>query len=146
MRLSLVTALLVQLSVIAFSQGQATQSSFEVASVRPSQQDVGPDYNNQITYSPDGFTGRNVTLRRLVAKAWQCQLDQVFGPPWLDHNEYDIATRVPEGASKEQIRCQSLFWTKQDWKAFMNSAWIYGPSWALTNLQRGKEFSKINWG
>jgi uncharacterized protein (TIGR03435 family) len=103
MRLSLVTALLVQLSVIAFSQGQATQSSFEVASVRPSQQDVGPDYNNQITYSPDGFTGRNVTLRRLVAEAWQCQLDQVFGPPWLDHNEYDIATRVPEGASKEQI-------------------------------------------
>ena len=52
---------------------------------------------------PDGFTGRNVTLRRLVAEAWQCQLDQVFGPPWLDHNEYDIATRMPEGASKEQI-------------------------------------------
>jgi len=103
MRLSLVAALLVQLSVIAFTQGQATQSSFEVASVRPSQQEVGPDYNNQITYSPDRFTGRNVTLRRLVAEAWQCQLDQVFGPPWFDHNEYDIAARVPEGASKEQI-------------------------------------------
>jgi hypothetical protein len=73
MRLSLVMAVLVQLSVIAVSQGQATQSSFEVATVRPSQQDAGPDYNNQITYSPDGFTGRNVTLRRLVAEAWQCQ-------------------------------------------------------------------------
>jgi uncharacterized protein (TIGR03435 family) len=103
MRLSLVTALLVQLGVIAIAQGQPTQSYFEVASVRPSQQDVGPDYNNQITFSPGRFTGRNVTLRRLVAEAWQCQLDQVFGPPWLDHNEYDIAARVPEGVSKEQI-------------------------------------------
>jgi uncharacterized protein (TIGR03435 family) len=103
MRLSLVTALLVQLGVIAFAQGPATQSSFEVASVRPSQHDVGPDYNNQITYLPGEFAGRNVTLRRLVAEAWQCQLDQVLGPPWLDHNEYDITARVPEGASKDQI-------------------------------------------
>lgn len=103
MRLPLLTALLVQLGVIAFAPGQAIQPSFEVASVRPSQHEVGPDYNNQIAVSPDRFRGRNVTLRRLVADAWQCQLDQVFGPPWLDHNEYDIEARLPEGASKEQI-------------------------------------------
>jgi len=103
MRLSVITALVVQLSMIAFARGQATQSSFEVASVRPSQHEVGPDYNNQVTYSLGEFTGRNVTLRRLVAEAWQCQFDQVFGPPWLDNNEYDIYARVPEGASKEQI-------------------------------------------
>ena len=103
MRLSLFTAPLILLGVIAFARAQPTKSSFEVASVRRSQREVGPDYNNQITYSPGGFTGRNVTLRRLVAEAWQCQLDQVFGPPWLAQNEYDIAARVPEGVSKEQI-------------------------------------------
>ena len=61
------------------------------------------DYNNQITYSPDGFTGRNVTLKRLIAEAWHCQLDQIQGPPWIDRNEYEIAARMPEGVSREQV-------------------------------------------
>lgn len=78
-------------------------SAFEVASVRPSQHEVGPDYNNQITSSPSDFTGRNVTLKRLVAEAWHCQLNQVVGPAWLDRNEYDIEARVPEIASNEQV-------------------------------------------
>jgi uncharacterized protein (TIGR03435 family) len=84
------------------AQLQTRQLSFEVVSVRPSQREVGPDYNNQIAYSSAGFTGRNVTLRRLVADAWHCQLSQVIGPPWLDRNEYDIAARLPDGASEEQ--------------------------------------------
>ena len=103
MRLPLAIAFLVQCSVFAFVHGQSTQPAFEVASVRPSQRDVGPDYNNQITYSPAGFTGRNVTLKRLVAEAWHCQMNQVIGPQWLDRNEYDIETRVPDGVSHEQI-------------------------------------------
>jgi uncharacterized protein (TIGR03435 family) len=86
-----------------YAHAQAAQPSFDVASVRPSQHEVGPDYNNQIAYSPDGFTGRNVTLKRLIAEAWHCQLDQVQGPPWISHNEYDISTRIPEGASREQV-------------------------------------------
>ena len=103
MRLSLVMPLLIPVFAITVAQAQATQPSFEVASVRPSQHEVGPDYNNQIAYSAAGFSGRNITLRRLVAEAWQCQLDQVIGPSWLDQNEYDITARVPEGVSKEQI-------------------------------------------
>lgn len=103
MRLQIVTILFVNMGVIALAQIQPAQSLFEVASVRPSQREVGPDYNNQITYSPGEFTGRNVTLKRLVAEAWHCQLDQIIGPGWLDHNEYDIAARVPTGATNDQI-------------------------------------------
>jgi uncharacterized protein (TIGR03435 family) len=97
------TILLVFLTA-AFAQSQQQASSFEAASVRPSGHEVGPDYNNQITYSPAGFNGKNVTLKRLVAEAWHCQMKQVVGPPWLDHNEYDIAARAFEGATKEQIQ------------------------------------------
>lgn len=79
------------------------QSAFEVASVRPSAHEVGPDYNNQITYSPGEFEGRNVTLRRLIAEAWQCQLKQVAGPAWLDRNEYDISARLPESSDVKQV-------------------------------------------
>jgi uncharacterized protein (TIGR03435 family) len=103
MRLTMLAAISIQLCVILTAFAQATQSAFEVASVRPSQHEVGPDYNNQITYSPDRFIARNVTLKRLIAEAWRCQIDQVEGPPWLDRNEYDVEARVPEGKSSDQI-------------------------------------------
>jgi uncharacterized protein (TIGR03435 family) len=98
------TILLVVLGTFAFAHSPPPAASFEAASVRPSQHEVGPDYNNQIAYLPDGFNGKNVTLKRLVAEAWHCQLNQVTGPPWLDHNEYDIAARAPEGATREQMQ------------------------------------------
>ena len=82
---------------------QPSQPAFDVASVRPSQHEVGPDYNNQITHAPGGFTGHNVTLKRLIAEAWRCQINQVNGPAWLDHNEYDIEAREAAGATREQI-------------------------------------------
>ena len=81
---------------------QPALSQFEVASVRPSAQTVGPDYNNQVSWSATGFTARNVTLRRLIADAWNIQLDQVISPQDLDRNEYDIQARLPSGASPRQ--------------------------------------------
>jgi uncharacterized protein (TIGR03435 family) len=104
MNLRRLTILPIVLGAIAFAQSQPQASSFEAASVRPSQHEVGPDYNNQITYSPAGFNGKNVTLRHLVAEAWHCQMKQVVGPSWLDRNEYDIAARSFEGATKEQMQ------------------------------------------
>jgi uncharacterized protein (TIGR03435 family) len=86
---------------------QPARPAFDVASIRPSARTVGPDYNNQISWTPEGFTARNVTLRRLIADAWSQQLDQVIGPPWLDHNEYDIEARSAGGATGEQ-RAQML--------------------------------------
>ncbi len=82
----------------AITLGQA----FEVASVRPSQHPAGPDYNNQIVYTPAGFTARNTTLKRLIAEAWRLQLSQVIGPSWLSKNEYDIEARIPQGAASDQ--------------------------------------------
>jgi len=88
----------------AVASAQSPQPSFDAASVRPSQHEVGPDYNNQIAYSSAGFNGKNVTLKRLIAEAWHYQINQVVGPAWLDHNEYDIAARASEGATTQQIQ------------------------------------------
>ena len=87
----------------AFAQPAPTATSFEVVSVRPSPHAVGPDYNNQIAYTPTGFTARNVTLKRLIAEAWHLQTSQVIGPNWLDQNEYEIEARVPEGPGPEDV-------------------------------------------
>lgn len=86
------------------------QPAFDVVSVRPSGHTVGPDYNNQVSWTAVGFTGKNVTLKRLIADAWSLQLDQVMGPAWLDRNEYDIEARFGEGATSGQraLMLQSL--------------------------------------
>ncbi len=72
----------------------AAGQGFEVASVKPSLRQVGPDYNNQFTISSSGFTAKNATLRRLIADAYGVQVRQVAGPGWLDENEYDIEART----------------------------------------------------
>jgi uncharacterized protein (TIGR03435 family) len=90
-------------SSVVLGQSPAKAPAFEVASVRPSQHAVGPDYNNQITYSPAGITARNVTLKRLIAEAYRLQMNQIFGPSWLDRNEYDIEARAAGVASREQM-------------------------------------------
>ncbi len=89
-------------NLLAVAQSAAAPA-FDVASVKPCKHLVGPDYNNQITYSPAGFTGRNVTLKRLLAEAYHLQLDQVLGPSWLEQNEYDVDARAAEGKTREQM-------------------------------------------
>jgi uncharacterized protein (TIGR03435 family) len=103
MRVPSLAFLLALSTFTAFGQAPSAPPAIEVASVRPNQHPVGPDYNNQITYSATGFTARNATLKRLIAEAWRLQLSQVIGPGWLSKNEYDIEARVPEGAHNDQI-------------------------------------------
>jgi uncharacterized protein (TIGR03435 family) len=90
-------------SAAIFGQAASTAPSFDVASVRQSREIVGPDYNNQLTYSPDGLTARNATLKRLIAEAYGIQLNQITGPNWLDQNEYDIDARAGGVGTREQM-------------------------------------------
>ena len=98
------TRLLIALALsssTAFSQASAP--AFDVASVKPSQHQVGPDYNNQLTYTSTGFTARNTTLQRLLADAYHLQLNQVSGPSWIDRNEYDIDAKAADPATPERM-------------------------------------------
>lgn len=90
-------------SSVALGQASTVAPAFDVASVKQSQRFVGPDYNNQLTYSPTGVTARNVTLKRLVAEAYHLQLNQVLGPSWLDKNEYDIGAKAAGVGTREQM-------------------------------------------
>jgi uncharacterized protein (TIGR03435 family) len=103
MRALLALSALVLLSSAAFGQASAKTTAFEVASVKPSQRRVGPDYNNQVAFTPTGITARNVTLRRLVAEAYRLQLNQVLGPGWLDQNEYDVEARAGDPVGREEL-------------------------------------------
>jgi uncharacterized protein (TIGR03435 family) len=90
-------------STVALAQAPTAAPAFEVASLRPVQSPVGPDYNNRLTYTPAGITGRNMTLKRLLAEAYHLQLNQVSGPGWLDRDEFDLDARVAGTGTREQM-------------------------------------------
>lgn len=129
------------LTAAALAWSQPAQPVFDVASIRPSAHTVGPDYNNQVSWTPVGFTARNVTLRRLIADAWNLQLNQVIGPPWLDRNEYDIEARSPEGATKAQkaLMLQSLLMVRFNLKQHSETR-----AMRVYELMAGKNGPKIN--
>jgi uncharacterized protein (TIGR03435 family) len=89
-------------SSVALGQ-TATKAAFDVASVKVSQRQVGPDYNNQLTYEPTGISARNVTLKRLLAEAYHLQQSQVSGPNWLGQKEYDVDAKAGGVVTKEQM-------------------------------------------
>jgi hypothetical protein len=71
------------------------QTEFSVASVKSSAGLAGRDFGDRITYHPNGFSGQNITLKRLIIEAYQIRAFQVAGgPKWLDRNEYEVEARA----------------------------------------------------
>ena len=103
MRVLLLLCALSLLGSAALGQAVASTPAFDVVSVKPVEHTVGLDYNNRLTYSPNGLAARNITLKRLIAEAYRLQLSQVSGPKWIDENEYDIDARTAGAATREQM-------------------------------------------
>ncbi len=103
MRVLLLLCALSLPGLAAFGQTMAPAPAFDVVSVKPVEHIVGLDYNNRLTYSSNGLTARNITLKRLITEAYRLQLSQVSGPSWIDHNEYDIDARTAGAATREQM-------------------------------------------
>jgi uncharacterized protein (TIGR03435 family) len=94
---------LLSLFLVAVLGQSPKEPAFDTASVKISPHLAGPDSNNTFSFGPAGITGRNVTLRRLVAEAYGLQLSQVVGPAWLDQNEYEIDAKTDRPVPKEQL-------------------------------------------
>ena len=88
--------------------GALCGQSFDVASVKLSPRQVGPDANNQVSIRPSEFAGRNVTLKRLVGQAYSVQPFQVVGGPnWLNTAEYDVDAKA-DGTVTKELMAESL--------------------------------------
>jgi|SRR5579863_715088 len=98
MRIFITGILFACLGCVAFGQ------TFDVASVKISQRQVGKDDQGEVATGPAGLSGRNVTLKNLIVEAYGLQPHQVFGgPAWLDSSEYDVEAKAGAPASKEQL-------------------------------------------
>jgi len=97
-------ALLVMCAAVASTHALSAQAppTFEVASIRrnttPNQQGAG-----LAGPRPGGrFIANGVTLRRLVAGAYDWQI--VGGPPWLDDDRFDIDARASAEVPPNEMR------------------------------------------
>jgi uncharacterized protein (TIGR03435 family) len=88
------------------AQSQQAPLAFEVASVKPapapSRNGPGPLRGGPGTDSPGQLTGI-ATLKVLLERAYLMKEYQVSGPAWMDTERYQIAAKIPAGATREQV-------------------------------------------
>lgn len=86
-------------------QDAQTKPAFEVASVRLADPEhVGMGMNGGPgTSDPGRLSYVNVPLYRILTKAYGMMPYEVAGPSWMNDAKYDIAAKIPEGTTAEQI-------------------------------------------
>jgi uncharacterized protein (TIGR03435 family) len=87
-------------SVAAFSQTPPRE--FEVASIRPSAPFSGR-VNLHLQIDGSQVHGTWFSLKDYVTMAYRLKEYQVLGPPWIGSERFDLAAKLPSGASREQI-------------------------------------------
>jgi uncharacterized protein (TIGR03435 family) len=94
------------LSFFLFGQITNAQVSFEVALVKLAApgQNIGNIYQGGPgTADPGRFMASNVALQGLLMHAFGVKTDQISSPDWTRMVRLDIAAKVPEGTTKEQL-------------------------------------------
>jgi uncharacterized protein (TIGR03435 family) len=93
------------LAVGAFALVAASAQTFEVASIKPAGpksvpgSDGGPG-----STSPERYTYGQATLQTLISIAYDVDYDRVVSKAQHDRDRFDLAAKLPPGASKEQFR------------------------------------------
>jgi len=77
----------------------AAPLAFEVASVKP----AGTSCRGRRSVDSQQVRYANFSLKGLVRDAYKVELYQINAPEWFDGQCYDVAAKLPDGASKEQI-------------------------------------------
>jgi uncharacterized protein (TIGR03435 family) len=94
-------SLIVLAGCAAFAQTNAP--AFEVATVKP----AAPQEVGRVVMRMGGDPSRvnytNVSLKDVLARAYNLKPYQVSGPSWINTERYDITAKVPDGVPKEQI-------------------------------------------
>src|SRR6185503_18355335 len=76
--------------------GAVESASFEVASVKPNNSGLQSSGTNW--QSSGRLIATNVTLKSVIANAYEVRTFQIEGPGWLDAARFDISARFPEEA------------------------------------------------
>jgi uncharacterized protein (TIGR03435 family) len=88
----------------ARGRAQAQSTEFEVASVKPAPPDAyGAMRGGPGTEDPGRITYPRVTLRTLLAEAYDVRQDQIQGPGWMSTENYSVAAAIPPHSSRTEF-------------------------------------------
>jgi uncharacterized protein (TIGR03435 family) len=78
--------------------------AFEVASVKPAPPRVpGANFSSSMNVSPGRLTCTNVTLKKLIARAYSLKDYQVVGPEWINEDLYAIVASMPVDTTGDDL-------------------------------------------
>src|SRR6266852_4121646 len=87
-------------SALAFAQ---TRLEFEVASIKPAPQQI-QQMNIGLHIDGAQVRGTSLPLKDYIVLAYRLKPSQVAGPDWIASQRFDIAAKLPDGASQDQFR------------------------------------------
>lgn len=99
MRRPLLLAALAALQLSAFAQ-----TSFDVASIRPSTEQVANDRNGRTTMTRQALSMHDVSVSVCVAFAYGVSTAQITGPASITGKHYDILAKVDHDVTQDQMR------------------------------------------
>ncbi|HLH19483.1 MAG TPA: TIGR03435 family protein [Bryobacteraceae bacterium] len=97
--------LLLAIAFACFTQERPGAPAFEAASLKavaPGRTGLPQLHGGPGTGSPGQLSGA-ATLKALVMRAYGVKEYQVSGPGWMDTQRYEIAAKVPAGATGQQV-------------------------------------------
>jgi uncharacterized protein (TIGR03435 family) len=87
---------------VAFAQSQKPPA-FEVASVKPAKDTIGPS-TNEVSPGSQRFTAANSPLKLLIMIAYDVSDRRVSGGPgWVNTDSYDVEAKAEHPATREEI-------------------------------------------
>ncbi len=100
--------ILVLACVGAYAQSDAPHAEFEVASIKPSPPPDGRGFSVGCTGGPGSkdpglISCQNATLTMLVTRAYNLSYDQLVALDWMAQQKFDVAAKLPAGATKDQV-------------------------------------------
>ena len=94
--------ILVLIATCTFPFGQ-TRPEFEVVSIKPAVDQIQQGGAGlHIDGSQVGLT--SLSMKDIVGMAYQVKPNQIFGPDWISSQRYNIAAKIPDGGSQNQVR------------------------------------------
>jgi uncharacterized protein (TIGR03435 family) len=97
----------------AFAQTSDPNLTFDVATIKVAPPPTPVDGKMMVRVGPHGGPGSNdpgritysfMNLHQLIVSAWGVKNYQVTGPAAIEGDRYDITAKVPNGASKDDIK------------------------------------------
>ncbi|MBI4875762.1 MAG: TIGR03435 family protein [Acidobacteria bacterium] len=116
--------------------------AFEVASIKPAAPMTGGRMMVRMGGDPGRINYTGVTLKDVLARAYDVKRYQISGPSWLDSERYDIVAKVPDGAPREQIPAMLQSLLAERFKMAVHRESKQQPAYALVVGKNGPKLKK----